>query len=457
MDRDGTEGVDGMDQNAESERHTDGGQFQMESPIVGVDQRETQPAFGLVARNDLDVIENLLRASEYDLDIFLVDTPAADPVIRRTAQALGASVFESPIDNPTPEELQDHLVTYADAHDASGIIVSTDSSTPIAVERSLEAFDGESFAVDAVTEKSTHAPTIMVAIPAYNEAETIAEVAQNARRYADHVFVIDDASADETAAEAQAAGATVIEHDANKGYGGALNTAFREAAERNADHLVILDGDGQHDPDDIPQAVDIQEENGADIVIGSRFADGSATDLPIYRRFGIEVVNTLTNFSMGVIRPKSWVRDTQSGFRTYNRRAIESLSEDHTIGDGMSASTDILHHAHQQDYDIEEFGTTIDYEVENASSKNPVSHGITLVMNLLQTIEHERPVTSLGIPGFISSFIGLGFGYWTFHTYIRTGIFPMGLAVSSTFFTLAGIFACFTAIILHSLNTHLHE
>ncbi|WP_435065513.1 glycosyltransferase family 2 protein [Halobaculum sp. EA56] len=457
MDHDGSKKVDTMVQNTEHERQTDGGKLQTKSSTGEVDLDDDQPAFGFIARTDLGVIENLRRTSDYGADTFLVTSPDADPVIRRTAQALGATVFEPPVDNPTREELRDHLATYADANNAPGIIVPTDSTTPIAVERSVEAFDGESFLVDAVTEKNTLEPTVLVAIPAYNEAKTIADVVRGARRHADHVIVVDDASTDETAAEAHAAGATVIEHDENKGYGGALNTAFREAAERNADHLVILDGDGQHDPDDIPQAVNIQKENSADIVIGSRFADGSNTDLPIYRRFGIEVVNTLTNLTMGVIRPKSWVRDTQSGFRTYNRRAIESLSEDQTIGNGMSASTDILHHAHHQDYNLEEFGTTIDYEVENASSQNPVSHGITLVMNLLQTIEHERPVTSLGVPGFISSFIGLGFGYWTFHNYIQTGIFPMGLAVSSTFFTLAGIFACFTAIILHSLNTHLNE
>lgn len=446
-----------MDQNAEAEQHTDGGKLQMEASAAEVDQHETQPAFGLVARNDFGVIDNLLRASEYDLEIFLVDTPDVDPVIRRTAESLGVSVFESPLDNPTREELRKHLATYADANGASGIIIPTDSTTPIAVERSVEAFDGESFAVNAVMEKSTQAPSVIVAIPAYNEAATIADVAQGARRHADQVLVIDDASSDDTAGEAQAAGVTVIKHTENKGYGGALNTAFREAAERNADHLVILDGDGQHDPEDIPQAVDVQEESNADIVVGSRFADGSDTDLPIYRRFGIEVINMLTNLSMGVVRPKSWVRDTQSGFRTYNRLAIENLSDDTSIGDGMSASTDILHHAHQRDYDIKEFGTTVEYEVENASSQNPVSHGLTLVANLLQTIEHERPITTLGIPGFISSFIGLGFGYWTFHHYIQTGNFPLGLAVTSTFFALAGIFACFTAIILHSLNTHLNE
>jgi hypothetical protein len=76
-------------------------------------------------------------------------------------------------------------------------------------------------------------------------------------------------------------------------------------------------------------------------------------------------------------------------------------------------------------------------------------------MNLLRTVERDRPVTVLGVPGFISALLGIGFGYWTFSTYISSGVFPLGLAVTSVFFALAGIFACFTAIILHSLNAHL--
>jgi hypothetical protein len=157
---------------------------------------------------------------------------------------------------------------------------------------------------------------------------------------------------------------------------------------------------------------------------------------------------------MGVIGRDSWVNDTQSGFRTYSRNAIHSLNNDDTVGDGMSASTDILYHAHKQGYDLEEIGSTINYDVEDPSSHNPVAHGMTLVANILNTIEHERPVTSLGVPGFVSTFAGLGLGYWTFANYITTGTFPLGLAVTSSFFGLAGIFACFTAIILHSLNTH---
>jgi cellulose synthase/poly-beta-1,6-N-acetylglucosamine synthase-like glycosyltransferase len=133
--------------------------------------------------------------------------------------------------------------------------------------------------------------TISVAIPAYNEAETIAEVVVETREYAEEVVVIDDGSADDTAARAYDAGATVIEHDHNEGYGAALRTAFETADRRGVDHLVVLDGDGQHDPADIPRLVARQAETDAEIVIGSRFVDGYESAIPSVRRFGIQVVN----------------------------------------------------------------------------------------------------------------------------------------------------------------------
>jgi glycosyltransferase involved in cell wall biosynthesis len=423
---------------------------------ASTDSTVSKPAIGLVASDDLEVLKNIHRALEHDLPVIVADTGEADTVVE-TAKKFGVRVVEPPDGVMAIDELREHFLTVASSEPVSGIIVPEDSSTPIDFERSVAEFNADVDVCGAVNQKADDELGVLAAIPAYNEEAAIADVVAEAKRYADLVVVIDDGSSDDTVPLAKNAGATVIEHEENEGYGAALRTAFQEARERRADHLVILDGDGQHDPSDIPEAVRVQETDGADIVIGSRFAEDSETELPLYRRFGLAVVNVLTNLSMGVVRPESRVSDTQSGFRTYNRDAIESLSEDESIGSGMSASTDILYHAHQHNYDTQEIGTTIEYDVEDASTHNPVGHGLSLVGNILRTIERERPVTVLGVPGFLSSFVGIVFGYWTFHNYIQTGTFPMGLAVSSTFFVLAGIFACFTAIILHSLNAHLNE
>jgi glycosyltransferase involved in cell wall biosynthesis len=304
------------------------------------------------------------------------------------------------------------------------------------------------------TRESDASIDCLVAIPAYNEAETIADVVSRAEPHADEVLVIDDGSRDDTVIRAREASATVVEHERNRGYGAAIRRAFREARQREAANLIVIDGDGQHDPADIPQLLDRQTDDHSRIVIGSRFVGDQGSDIPVYRRLGLSVVNAMTNLSMGTIGSDGHVKDTQSGFRAYNAAAIASLADDSTIGAGMGASTDVLHHARQHGFDIEEVGTRIEYNVGHASSHNPIVHGLALVSNLLRTIERDHPIALLGVPGFLSSFVGLVFGYWMVTNYAVTGVFSIGLAISTSFFLLIGVFACFTAIILHSLNRY---
>lgn len=312
---------------------------------------------------------------------------------------------------------------------------------------------GSTVTGDSNFENGTKAsPECLAVIPAYNEEHSIGEVIEQSEEHVDCVLVIDDGSEDDTALEARDAGADVVQHERNKGYGAALRTAFEEADRRGADHLVVLDGDGQHDPADISRLVNRQRATGAEVVIGSRFTGDRESDIPLYRRFGLWVVNFMTNLSMGTLTPASGIRDTQSGFRAYDRRAIRSLAVDDTIGDHMHASTNILYHARRHDYDVEEVGTRVEYDVEDSSSHSPLSHGLVLVSNILQVIERERPIASLGIPGFLSAFVGLGFFYWAISNYVQSGVFSVGLTMVAVFFALIGVFACFTAIMLHALN-----
>jgi glycosyltransferase involved in cell wall biosynthesis len=234
------------------------------------------------------------------------------------------------------------------------------------------------------------AAPVIVGIPAYNAAGTVGDVVSAALPHADVVLVVDDGSRDATAERAAAAGAEVVGHEENGGYGAALKTLFSEAVERGADCLVVLDADGQHDTADIPRLVAAREDADADVVIASRFADGGATDAPLYRRFGLGVINLLTNVSLGTLR-SGRITDTQSGFRAYSPRALASLAEDDSIGDRMDASLDILYHVRGLDYDITEVGTTITYDVEQASSDDPISHGLELVSAIVaRTVRFPR-------------------------------------------------------------------
>jgi len=93
---------------------------------------------------------------------------------------------------------------------------------------------------------------VMVAIPAYNEEVAIGSIVLRSRKYADKVVVVDDGSVDKTAEIARMAGAEVISHKINEGKGAAIRDAFEYAKKTNTDILVLIDGDGQHNPDEIP-------------------------------------------------------------------------------------------------------------------------------------------------------------------------------------------------------------
>jgi len=351
----------------------------------------------------------------------------------------------------------DALTEAARAYGFPGLIYH-DGTDPIDYERTANRFESNGYVTKATVESERREPRMgtVAAIPAYNEGTTIGSVVEEAAKYVDRVFVIDDGSDDDTVERAEAAGATVAEHAENHGYGAALKTAFRAAAEHDATQLVVLDGDGQHDPADIPKLLAEQRDSGAEIVVGSRFARGSRTRMPLYRRFGLGTINVLTNLSLGVIRRESWVGDTQSGFRAYGETAIETLANDDTIGDHMDASTDILYHAHHHDHEIAEVGVEIEYDVEGASSHHPLVHGFVLLRNILRTIERERPITMIGLPGLALVGFGIAAGYWSLVEFVSTGTVPLTPTIVSTVLVLIGVFACFTSLVLHSINTHLY-
>ena len=93
----------------------------------------------------------------------------------------------------------------------------------------------------------------IAAMPAYNEERSITEMVLGCQKYVDRVIVVDDGSSDATADRAASAGAHVVRHEWNAGYGAALRTCFETARELGADRMVIIDADGQHDPEEIPQ------------------------------------------------------------------------------------------------------------------------------------------------------------------------------------------------------------
>jgi glycosyltransferase involved in cell wall biosynthesis len=159
-------------------------------------------------------------------------------------------------------------------------------------------------------------PKVIAGIPAFNEQDNIADVVRGALQHATAVVVVDDGSRDLTAWNALQAGAVVIRHKRNAGKGAAVGTLFRYAVEQRADALVLIDGDGQHDPDEIRDVVGPVLAGRADVVVGSRFLT-QRSDVPLHRTLGQRAFNVMTALASGVR-----CTDSQSGFRAFGRRAF---------------------------------------------------------------------------------------------------------------------------------------
>ena len=158
----------------------------------------------------------------------------------------------------------------------------------------------------------------LVVIPAYNESGHIRAVVSAVRRHLP-VIVVDDGSTDDTARRAAAAGAGVLRQPANQGKGAALRAGFREALALGFEAVLTLDGDGQHDPAEIPHFLEADARRPADLIIGRRRFD----QMPWVRRLANTLGCGLFTWALG-----QYVPDNQSGYRLISRRLMEAVLDD---------------------------------------------------------------------------------------------------------------------------------
>lgn len=284
-------------------------------------------------------------------------------------------------------------------------------------------------------------PRVIVAIPCFNEERFIGSVVAKSSRYAAQVVVIDDGSSDDSALVAEAAGAVVYRHPRNQGYGAAISSALEQGRALGADVLVILDGDGQHDPRDIPHLIQPILEGRADIVIGSRFLE-KANRIPLYRRIGQRVLNTATNVGSG-----QKLTDSQSGCRAYSAAALEKLRLSER---GMAVSS-------QMQFAIKEVGLRV-AEVPihvlygEKAKRSPVGHGINVLARVLVLFTLRHPMVVFGVPALICWGVGLWFGIRTLDIYSDTNKLASGHALAAILFCLAGLLGLFAALMLQAMK-----
>jgi len=164
---------------------------------------------------------------------------------------------------------------------------------------------------------------IFAIVPAYNEEKNVGKVVRGCKPYIDRVIVVDDASSDKTYEVAKRFGAEVLKNKANQGVGASARNGFLRAVKEGADIMVVLAGDNQMDPKDIPNVVKPLLENRADFVKGTRFRKYKATKygMPVYRFFGTIFLSLLTRILTGYK-----ISDSNCGYVAINRQTVKDLN-----------------------------------------------------------------------------------------------------------------------------------
>ena len=259
--------------------------------------------------------------------------------------------------------------------------------------------------------------------------------------YVDKVIVCDDGSTDNTAKRAKESGAIVITHEKNQGYGAAIATLFDYARKQNAQIMITIDGDGQHNPDQIPLLLNAITTHNVDVVIGSRFLDDS-TKASSYRKTGIKIITSAANYGTNFK-----VSDSQSGFRAYSKDAIDAI---HPTEQGMSVSTEILLKISNKGLSIAEVPITISYDGDT-SEQHSIPHGVSVLMNTLKYVSIKHPLQFYGIPGLLLIISGIILGGLFLDGYLNQHVVFYGSLLGSVVMFLLGAILSVTAIILFSM------
>jgi glycosyltransferase involved in cell wall biosynthesis len=218
-----------------------------------------------------------------------------------------------------------------------------------------------------------------VVVAAYREAGAIGAVVRGLREHGWRVVVVDDGSGDATAAEALAAGATVLHHAVNLGQGAALRTGFALAlADPTTRQVVTFDADGQHPPEAVAQLVAPLQRGEVDVTLGSRFLDpAAAAGVPPLRRHLLHVATWLARQTTGLP-----LTDTHNGLRGFTREALAQMS---LSQDRMAHASEILSQVARRGLRVREVPVVIRYSAYSVAKGQRLIDAVTILWDLFHT------------------------------------------------------------------------
>ena len=221
---------------------------------------------------------------------------------------------------------------------------------------------------------SSTPPSVWVVITAFNEGTVISNVVAGLNSAEYRVLVVDDASTDDTAQRAEAAGARVLQHPINLGQGAALQTGISFALRRGADFIVTFDGDGQHRAEDVPALISALVTQQVDFALGSRFL-GTALNLPPSRKLLLRAATWFTRLTTGLK-----LTDAHNGLRAMTRRGASALK---LRQNRMAHASEILAQIAGSGLGYVEVPVTIVYTQYSLQKGQRVSNSVSILIDLL--------------------------------------------------------------------------
>lgn len=292
-------------------------------------------------------------------------------------------------------------------------------------------------------------PKVAILLPCHNEEGAISGVIKAFRKVmpdAD-IYAYDNASTDNTYAEAKAAGA-IVGREMRKGKGNVVRRMF---ADIDADIYVMADGDGTYDAEALPAMVDHLVHDNLDMIVGTRAKD---EDEEVYRaghRFGNRMLNTLVHLSFGQI-----FTDMLSGYRVFSRRFVKSFP---SISQGFEIETELTIHALQQRLPVAEIPTRYYKRAGGTQSKlSTYRDGFRILNFILFFLKEGRPFFFFGLISLLLAILSLAIGIPVVLEFLETGLVPrLPSAVLSMGLMISAVLSFICAVILDSVSNARQE
>jgi glycosyltransferase involved in cell wall biosynthesis len=288
---------------------------------------------------------------------------------------------------------------------------------------------------------------IIAIIPAYDESQNIAKIVSETAKYVTSIIVVDDGSHDNTAALAASMNAKVVRNRHNAGKGAALKRGLVECLKYNPDMVVTLDGDGQHDPADIPKLLEPIENEEADMVIGSRYGKSVVNlEVPRYRRFGLSFIDFMNKSLV-----RSPIKDTQSGFRVYAKDVLSMMA--HYPSSGFGAETEQLATAELYGLRIIEIPVWVKYSgLGRTSKQNALLQGAHIISTIFHIAVERRPLLFFGVPALILMIAAISTTIVVARLYTQSTYFSVPLTLIALGFVLLGFMLLLISLVLYELK-----